>query len=126
MIWACLPGAVAIYYQKIVYNISRRLLSPSYITLIIYIYKYKIIAYYSFLCYRCNFCMLTKMLTKEKEYTCDYAQSHICILFLLFIYYTPSTLSYYYLSEPLRSKQEIIVHRFTYTRRVYGEVTHIY
>ena len=32
-----------------------------------------------------------KKLTKEKEYTCDYAQSHICILILLFIYYTPST-----------------------------------
>lgn len=25
-----------------------------------------------------------KKITKEKEYTCDYAQSHICILFLFF------------------------------------------
>lgn len=99
---ACLWDGTAIYYQKIVYNISRRLLSPSYITLIIYIYKYKIIAYYSFLCYRCNFCMLTKSLQKKKN-AHVIMRNHTYAFF--FIYYTPSTLSYYYLSPP-QSKQD--------------------
>ncbi len=62
-------------------------------------------------------------LTKEKEYTCDYAQSHICIPFhLLHAEYVVVLLSF----RSLRSKQEIIVHRFPYTRRVSGEITHIY
>lgn len=60
------------------------------------------------------------MLTKEKEYTCDYAQSHICILILLFIYYTPSTLSYYYLSKPLRSKQDNSTPIYIYSACVWG------
>lgn len=103
--------------SKIVYNISRRLLSPSYITLIIYIYKYKIIAYYSFLCYRCNFCMLTKLLQKKKN-------THVIMRNLTYVfsffYYTPDALSYYYLSSRL-NRSKIIIQLFTYTRGVLGD-----